>query len=216
MLLRPEQQLRRDFPHLADAARRHLEFLAERRLDGIDDDGLRLSEPVRPQRESFRPTFPHRCEGCPFSNIHAFATHFDLLRRLFAGRIEHTARNSRVATATSSISVDLPTPGSPPSSTSAPAHNTSAEHTIELRQTRWRSRATSAAEISSNGTGTGIPGWRAPSAAAASIRSSTKLFHCWHDGQRPIHFVEVWPHCWQTYCVSSVFNIVESSNSRSG
>ena len=41
IFLRPEQQLRRDFPHLSDAARRHLEFFTERSLNGIDDDDSR-------------------------------------------------------------------------------------------------------------------------------------------------------------------------------
>ena len=37
LLLGPEQQLRCHFPHLTDAAGRHLELLAEGRLDGVDD-----------------------------------------------------------------------------------------------------------------------------------------------------------------------------------
>src|SRR5256885_17105052 len=37
--------------------------------------------------------------------------------------------------------------------------------------------------------------------AAAVIRSSTNVFHCWHEGHRPIHFGEVAPHCWHTYWV---------------
>ena len=42
MLLRPEQQLRCNFAHLTDAARRHFEFFAEGRLNGINDHDFGL------------------------------------------------------------------------------------------------------------------------------------------------------------------------------
>src|SRR5262245_52512330 len=97
------------------------------------------------------------------------------------------------------MSVDLPTPGSPPSRTSAPG-TTPPPRTRSNSSMPVGMRATSVPEISWKGTGTEShePG---PSPVATVIRSSTRAFHCWQDGHRPIHFGEVWPHCWQTYCV---------------
>ena len=42
IFFRPEQKLRSHLTHLPNAAGRHLEFFAERGLNGIDDHGLGL------------------------------------------------------------------------------------------------------------------------------------------------------------------------------
>jgi len=39
--------------------------------------------------------------------------------------------------------------------------------------------------------GTGDESQDGGPSAGAVIRSSTNVFHAWHDGQRPIHFGEV-------------------------
>src|SRR5262249_4693431 len=100
---------------------------------------------------------------------------------------------------TSNMSVDLPTPGSPPNSTSAPA-TTPPPRTRSNSAIPVDSRGASTPVISLNRMGTESQDGGA-SAATALTRSSTKVFHCWQEGQWPIHFGDVWPHCWQAYCV---------------
>src|SRR6185503_14606532 len=101
--------------------------------------------------------------------------------------------------ATSSISVDFPTPGSPPRRISAPA-------TTPPPRTRSNSampvgvRGASAPTIASNATGIESHVGRAFYVVGVE-RSSTKEFHSWHVGHRPIHFVDMYTHCWQAYCV---------------
>src|SRR5213083_1852647 len=100
--------------------------------------------------------------------------------------------------ATSSMSVDLPTPGSPPSRTSAPA-TTPPPKTRSNSPTPVETRGVSTPVMSLNGIGEDPH--EAGLSTTAVIRSSTNVFHCWQEGHRPIHFGAVWPHCWQTYCV---------------
>src|SRR5712671_137985 len=105
--------------------------------------------------------------------------------------------------ATSSMSVDLPTPGSPPKSIKAPG-------TTPPPSTRSNSaipvgmRGVSGELISSKGTGE--ESQDLGESAEAAMRSSTKEFHSWQEGQRPIHLGELWPQCWQAYCVFA-FNV---------
>src|SRR5438128_7844027 len=99
------------------------------------------------------------------------------------------------------MSVDLPTPGSPPSSTSAPA-TTPPPSTRSNSATPVETRGVSTPVISVNGIGDESAESHAAGASAVAItRSSTNVLHCWHDGQRPIHFGDVAPHCWHTYWV---------------
>src|SRR5262249_48015305 len=93
--------------------------------------------------------------------------------------------------ATSNMRVDLPTPGSPPSRTSAPA-------TTPPPSTR--SNSLIPVEILGDSTPV-ISGKRigdefqeAGLAMVDVIRSSTKVFHCWQAGHRPIHFGDGTPH----------------------
>src|SRR5580765_3260091 len=98
--------------------------------------------------------------------------------------------------ATSSINVDFPTPGSPPSNIKAPG-------TTPPPSTRSNSampvgmRRVSMLVISSKGTG--LESQDRGTSSEADIRSSTNVFHSWQDGQRPIHLGELWPHFWQLY-----------------
>src|SRR5262249_14551210 len=110
-----------------------------------------------------------------------------------------TTDDSARCEATSSISVDLPTPGSPPSRVSAPA-TTPPPRTRSNSVIPLETRGASILAISVNRTGAESHEG-GTSIAAAVTRSSTNVFHCWHDGHRPIHFGEAAPHCWQTYCV---------------
>src|SRR5262249_17596805 len=97
-------------------------------------------------------------------------------------------------------SVDFPTPGSPPSNTSAPA-TTPPPKTRSNSATPVEIRGVSVADdICSNKTGVESQDGGA-AAAGAVIFSSTNVFHSWQVGQRPIHLGEVWPHCWQAYWV---------------
>src|SRR5690348_3379426 len=103
--------------------------------------------------------------------------------------------------ATSSINVDLPTPGSPPSRMSAPA-------TTPPPSTRSNSaipvgvRGTSAPAISSKAIGAeSHERGRSSPLLVVAARSSTSELQALHDGQRPIHFGEIYPHCWQAYWV---------------
>jgi hypothetical protein len=61
-------------------------------------------------------------------------------------------------------------------------------------------RGVSTPVISVNGIGEESQQAGAPAAAGVTF-SSTKVFHSWHAGQRPIHFGELYPHCWQVYWV---------------
>src|SRR5438093_4474932 len=100
--------------------------------------------------------------------------------------------------ATSSMSVDFPTPGSPPSRTRAPG-TSPPPNTRSNSPTPVETRGVSTPVISLNAIGEDSQG--AGLSTTAPIRSSTNVFHCWQEGHRPIHFGAVWPHCWQTYWV---------------
>src|SRR5215470_404060 len=96
------------------------------------------------------------------------------------------------------MSVDLPTPGSPPNSTSAPA-TTPPPRTRSNSPIPVVTRGTSAHVISPKRTGD--ESQEAGFFTTGVIRSSANVFHCWQPGHRPIHLGEYDPHCWHTYCV---------------
>ena len=114
------------------------------------------------------------------------------------------------------VSVDLPIPGEPPSSTSEPG-------TRPPPSTRSSSpipvdiRFTGAAPTSPSGIGTGLGETRrrrtpappararrparAPCARVDARRSSTSVFHSPHSGHWPCHWADWKPHCEQTWTV---------------
>ena len=63
----------------------------------------------------------------------------DLLGRFLAGHVERPCAPRRARRSACSSSVDLPMPGSPPSSTTPPGDEPAAQHAIELRRGRSRS-----------------------------------------------------------------------------
>src|SRR5579859_4027681 len=118
--------------------------------------------------------------------------------------------------ATASASVDLPTPGSPPTRMSdpgtTPPPSTRSTSVSPVRRRTASSRTTSA--IGTASAGPGPPAWPAAAvsagsrrgpgrrpAAGAARRSSTRLFHAEHPGQRPSHLLDSYPHSWQTKTV---------------
>jgi hypothetical protein len=107
-----------------------------------------------------------------------------------------TPREPNLSSAISN-SVDLPTPGSPPSNTSEPATRPppSTESSSPICE-RIRTSPPRSVDTSDSGT------TRGGSTAAAGSRawtSSTSVFQPLHCGQRPIHREEAAAHCWQTY-----------------
>ena len=94
ILLGPEQQLRCNFAHLADAARRHFESFAECRLNGINDDNFRFETFGRTQN------LFHRHLGVNVETvrlqIQALAPQFDLLSGFLTRRIEDYGRIRQV------------------------------------------------------------------------------------------------------------------------
>ena len=58
----------------------------------------------------------------------------DLLDRFLAGHVERAAARRRARRIACSSSVDLPMPGSPPSSTTPPGDQAAAQHAIEFRE----------------------------------------------------------------------------------
>src|ERR1051326_9151336 len=96
------------------------------------------------------------------------------------------------------MSVDLPTPGSPPKSTSPPATTPPPRIRSNL-PIPVVTRGTSAHVISRKRTGDDSQ--EAGLFTTGVVRSSANVFHCWQAGHRPIHFAEEDPHSWHTYCV---------------
>ena len=90
----------------------------------------------------------------------------------------------------------FPMPGSPPSSTHDPC-------TIPPPSTRSNSpmpvtiRSSASAGTSPSAIGARGARARPRPFGAATIRSSTSVFHPSHDGHRPTHFGDWKPHCWQ-------------------
>ena len=102
-----------------------------------------------------------------------------------------------VRAATSSSSVDLPTPGSPASNTAAPA-------TMPPPSTRSNSstpvlrRADAVVDTSGSGTA-GADATVARVAGPAVALASTTVPHAWHSPHRPTHLTAVQPHSVQRY-----------------
>ena len=85
-----EQQLRRRFAHLADAARRRLELQREDRLDRIDDDQRRLDAGdflEDPLEAGFREQIERR-----LPDREPLAARLDLVFRFLARAVQHRAR----------------------------------------------------------------------------------------------------------------------------
>src|ERR1700759_4306369 len=109
--------------------------------------------------------------------------------------------------ASCSISVDLPIPGSPPINTSEPA-------TIPPPKTRLNSlsgvssRCSSSNVISDTGTGllarlvvVDVAFQLGTAVLAFSMISSANVFHCWHEGHFPNHLGDSKPQLWQKYAI---------------
>ena len=89
------------------------------------------------------------------------------------------------------VSVDLPMPGEPPSSTSEPGHEPAAEHAVELADRRSQPRRALGADVAQRhrpGGGTAPAAAappRAPRAGRALLHERVPLAAA---GQRPCHF----------------------------
>ena len=118
----------------------------------------------------------------------------DLPRRLLAGDVEDRARSRRPCAATSSSSVDLPTPGSPASSTTAPG--TSPPPSTRSSSATPVGRARRGVELDLGdppGRATTAPPPR-PCARPRRAATCSSVPHAWHDGQRPTHCAVCCPH----------------------
>ena len=95
--------------------------------------------------------------------------------------------------ATSSSSVDFPTPGSPASSTTAPGTrpppSTRSSSATPVGRARAVSSSTSAIRRAGDD---GAPAATRLGPAAAATCSNVP--HAWHDGQRPTHWAACCPH----------------------
>ena len=108
--------------------------------------------------------------------------------------------------------MDLPTPGSPPISTSEPAHDPAAEHPPELLDPDRQpvevgdvdlgeaQRPSAAADARHDGHARRAAGFAAAAAVARTTFSSSVL-QAWHSGQRPLQRTACAPHSRQTYSV---------------
>ena len=105
----------------------------------------------------------------------------DLGRGLLAGRVQDAPSAAAIPAATWSRSVDLPIPGSPPSRTTEPGDQATAEHAVELADAhRPRGPPSAASAACESGTGTAPAGAPRPGARRGSSRTtvSTRVFHC--------------------------------------
>src|SRR5690606_35014641 len=108
--------------------------------------------------------------------------------------------------------VDFPMPGSPPISTTdpgttpPPSTRSSSAMPVRLRLSREGSTSLSrrtAARAASSGVG-------------GAGASGTRLFHAWHDGQRPSHRGDSYPHCWQANLIRAALVAILPSRPRRG
>ena len=91
--LRGEQELRRRFAHLADAAGRGLELQREHRLHGIDDD-QRRPDAADLFEDALDAGLGEQVER-RIADAEPIAARFDLMLGFFAGRIQHGADRLR-------------------------------------------------------------------------------------------------------------------------
>ena len=114
-----EQKLRRGLAHLADAAGRRLELQREHRLNRVDDEQLR-PDAADLFENALDAGLGEQIER-RIADAEPIAARLDLMLGFLARRVEHGADGrARSCAAACSSSVDLPMPGSPPSSTSEP------------------------------------------------------------------------------------------------
>jgi len=43
-----------------------------------------------------------------------------------------------------------------------------------------------------------------------SMISSTKVFHCWHEGHLPSHLADSKPQLWQKYAILDLANVIHN------
>src|SRR5690606_15786437 len=106
--------------------------------------------------------------------------------------------------------VDLPMPGSPPRRTTEPG-------TTPPPSTRSSSAKPVAQRLSREGSMSCRRWTAAPEAAAGRDgqgASKARLFHAWHDGQRPNHRGDSYPHCRQAYLVRAALVAILPSSLR--
>ena len=143
------------------------------------------------------PAPPARCAGAG----EPLGAQPHLLGRLLAADVQRAAPGAlRGCASTMFVSVDLPIPGEPPSSTSEPGHEPAAEHAVELadarrharaarsRRPRQRPRARRARRAGAAGARRAAP--RARRRALGRRRSSTSVFHASQPGHRPCHWAD--------------------------
>jgi hypothetical protein len=146
------------------------------------------------RRESSRPTFR---DNVQFTlSVHpTLAPHLDLLRAFFSGGIQHNAGSGQMR---SDIQHErgFPHSGIASQENERARDDAAAENTIEFGNSRRYSRRFDPGDfVNRIGTNPRTEERR----RSAVTRSSTNVFHSWHEGHRPIHLGEVWPHCWQAY-----------------
>ena len=144
LLFGPEQELRCNFPHLTDAAWRHLELFAEGRLDGVDDHNTR--------GEVFRGCenlldahlgIDLQIDGC---NCHPAAAQLDLLRRLLARSVEDF-RLCRKPRSNIQHERGLSYSRISAKKNQGAGYDAATQNAIELRDARWRAGSVGAGDL---------------------------------------------------------------------
>ena len=196
-LLGEPRQLRRAFAHLRHAAGRRLQRLRVDGLDRVDDDDLGLRRVDR--RDDRLELHLGQQLDRRVDEAQPLRAQRDLLDRFLAGHVQRAMRGAERRADACSSSVDLPMPGSPPSSTTPPGDEAAAQHAIELLEPggdRARSpapstRASGVTDRASAGDGLEAHGarvWRR-SRRACSTRRSCGHWPC-HLGAVPPHSVQ--------------------------
>ncbi|MNX84771.1 hypothetical protein D3C86_1165840 [compost metagenome] len=109
--------------------------------------------------------------------------------------------------ATCKSKVDLPMPGSPPSSTSEPgttpppSTRSSSSRPLLKRSSSWMETSRRRWGARPMAGDLKVPGLAAPVGAGAEMASSTREFQALHSGHLPIQRGCSEAHCWQTYLV---------------
>ena len=119
----------------------------------------------------------------------------DLPRRLLAGHVQHAPALAAFA-ATSSSSVDLPTPGSPGEQHDRAGDQPAAEHAVQLGDAGRAGAGGVQLDVGdpARRAGRGAGGDRARRAVATAGRSPPGVPQAWQDGQRPTHCADRCPH----------------------
>ena len=145
------QEAARRLAHLAHAARRRRERVAVERLHGVDDDERRARRRRRPRGPT--PARSRRARRCRRGRSQMRSARILTCAADSSPQTSSAGRPAATLSSTCSSSVDLPMPGSPPTSTSEPGHDAAAEHAGRARRCRCEKRSAADETTSDRRTG---------------------------------------------------------------